>query len=574
MTRFLPLGVAVFAAFAATPGLGEPEGSHFLDDSAVVLRVEDRAVRAGDFVTTYFNSWPEYRPMPDSAGRVQFLKQLETKEIMAIVAARGNRELGFEDRLTLRQHEERVLSNVLYQRMVDDSVRVTDADVEALKRQYSLEKRLRHIQFEDLATAKRVRADLLAKRITWKEAHRKYSKATQDPGPEGDLGWTQRNALSSQGFTQVFDLEPGQISPAFNDAVGPQLVQVVEQRPFSPPSWMVQEFRLRQESRKRQVDERTERINGRLRETLGLSFDEANIAWASSFFEPPPPPTDNSGAINISPAVKLPAFAPEDTARILIRWRDGRQFSLGNFMNAYRQTNAWFRARVHRPELLRAQAETYALDPYRAKMARDMGLQSDPRAQAMMGKKREEILVEHLYQDSIMNRVVVTPQQRRKYYDDHVGQFITWPKARFAAIRVVSRARADSVAAQLRAGVLAEDILQADSIRYGGSVGGIREINQSEEGRLFYKLLLEELKPGQVGIEPHDKGGFWVVQSLSYDSGRQLSYQESESYVEESLRNMAAEKLLEEFLARHRRKLRIEAHPELVMRIDLRDKTL
>ena len=72
------------------------------------------------------------------------------------------------------------------------------------------------------------------------------------------------------------------------------------------------------------------------------------------------------------------------------------------------------------------------------------------------------------------------------------------------------------------------------------------------------------------GIESTDRG-LWVVQSLSFDPGRQLSYEEAQVHVGESLANLAAEKVLNRFLARHKRGLRIEAHPELVMRVDFSD---
>ena len=103
--------------------------------------------------------------------------------------------------------------------------------------------------------------------------------------------------------------------------------------------------------------------------------------------------------------------------------------------------------------------------------------------------------------------------------------------------------------------------------------GQQRQLAQTSEdkGNLYYHPVMEELKPGEISVEDIRDVGYCVVQLQSFDPGRQLSYQEAEKYVDESLQNVAAQKLLDEFLARHRKKLKIEVHPELVMRIRLVD---
>ena len=77
----------------------------------------------------YFASYAPVRPKPDSLGRVEFLTSMVNKEVLALTALSVNRPFGFEDRATMREHTERVLSNALYQRFVLDSVVVTDDEV-------------------------------------------------------------------------------------------------------------------------------------------------------------------------------------------------------------------------------------------------------------------------------------------------------------------------------------------------------------------------------------------------------------------------------------------------------------
>jgi hypothetical protein len=559
------LASSVLLALAAPAGVGWT-GNHYLPDTTILLRVGDRVVRAGEFADTYYSSWPEFRPPSDSAGRVQFLDQFINKEVMGLVAQRAGRPLSFEDRIKLKQWEEIVLANVLYQRLVYDSVQVTDADLEALRREYSREKRLKHIVCEDLATAERVRADLLARRITWKEAHRRHSKKLEGDGPEGDLGWVSRTAYPPAAAFEIFDLEPGQTSRPYQDQDGFHLVTATATRPIETPGLTVLDSFLRNQIRQHRTGPRVERAYAGLRAEAGLTYDSANVAWAAGRFEPPPPVTGQGGNISLT-AMSVPKVPPQDTGRVLARWKDG-QMTLGRFLAEYRQTQPMLRGHGHTPELLRQRIDGYVLRHYKSRLAVSLGLDKDPLTVRLMEKRREEILVEHMFADSIQSRVWITPADRRRYYEENRSQYMTFPEVRYVSIRALSQASAESLAARLRAGEPAEAVLRADSLRHGQSTGAIGTVLQNDEGMMFHKLLFEELKPGQVSIQLDEDGRLWVVQSLAFDPGRQLSFEEADHYVTESLENLAAERLIQEFLARHKRGLTIEARPDLVMRVD------
>ena len=134
--------------------------------------------------------------------------------------------------------------------------------------------------------------------------------------------------------------------------------------------------------------------------------------------------------------------------------------------------------------------------------------------------------------------------------------------------------RAPACYERLRSGAKAEDILRADSLQ-GRVSGSIQERSASEKGSPYYKLLFEELRPGKVSVEgPDRKGDYAVIQLLSYTPGRQLSYEEAQDIVDESLMNSKSEARLNEFLERHRKRYRIDAHPELLMRVHLVDPSL
>jgi hypothetical protein len=58
---------------------------------------------------------------------------------------------------------------------------------------------------------------------------------------------------------------------------------------------------------------------------------------------------------------------------------------------------------------------------------------------------------------------------------------------------------------------------------------------------------------------------------LSYDGGRQLSYEESEAMIDESLQNQKSEKALNDMIARLQKRYPVAMRPELVMLVKLVD---
>ena len=551
---------------------GIVDRGQFLPDTAVLARVNDRVTRVGAFIDAYFSSYAEDRPKADSAGRVEFLNSIVNKEVLGLTALAINRPLGFEDRAKLRAATERILSSVLYQRAVVESVTVTEDEMKRVYEQYRYRQHMRHILFADRSTAEKVRKDLVSKRVAWKDAVRKHSLAP-DREHDGDLGWSARVNFDPILADQVYTLEPGQISPVIRDSQGYQLFQCIEHQPMDPPAYEGIRSLIRGQIRAVKTAQRVAALQGLVREEIGMAYDTTAITWASAHFTPTMTSHQDVGGPSLEFNVDLPEFTPADTARTLATYRGGR-FSLGDFFAAYTAISALARPSVADFESMRSQIDGFVFEPHMAELARRRGLEKDSLVVSRIEGQREQILVDHMYQDSILSKVVVLPEEGRQFYQKNISGFVTYPRVRFAAFARPSRAGADSVAERLRSGAKADDILRADSLQ-GRVSGSIQERSGREHGTAYYKLLFEELRPGKVSVEGPDRQGVYaVIQLLSYEPGRQLSYQEAQDIVDESLMNSKSEERLKEFLARHRKRYRIEAHPELLMRVRLADPTL
>ena len=544
---------------------GVPDTGQFLPDTTWMIRVGPRTIVAKEFVDLYFDSYAEYRPNSDSLGRLEFMKSLVNREVMALVAREVNRPLGFEDRAVMREYTQRTLSNVLLQRAVLDSVVVTDEELAKVYEQTGYEQRFRQIVFKDMATATRVREDLVKGRIGWANAFPRYNQR-KDAAELGDLGFIPRDKLDNTIRFEFYTLKPGEYSRPFEDPDGIHVVQVTERRKVAKLAMNAIRPLLDRQVREVKIAIRSTRLQDELRRRFGVTYDTANVAFVAARFSPSIQMNQSGPMSGINFSGRIPAFEPADTSRVLARHQGG-QLTLGSFLHHYRHIPPLLRQPVHTPALLRGEIDAVVLEPYRAVVALERGYDKDPLAVELLDKRKERILVEHLYEDSVNSKVWLTPESRRKYYQDHIAQFVTYPAIRFAIFVAENKNSADSLIARLRGGEKPEAILLADSLG-GRKRGSIKTQTQNEEGAPYHQQIFEDLKIGQVeAFGPDDGGQYMVINPLQFIEGRQLPYDEAEKYVDESLQNLESERLLNAFIARHSKRWPIATRPEMVMRL-------
>jgi hypothetical protein len=549
----------------------DPDSSRYLPDSTLIASVGDRNIRVETFIDSYFGAWPEFRPRPDSAGRAEFLNTMINKEVLGIVATANYHDETFEERVVMREHTDRVLSNVLFRRMVYDSIRVEEADAWRVYPQYKYELHLRRLLFRDYATAERIREGLAKGRITWAVAAAAQGLSDAGGPVEGDLGWRKRDDLDPQVATEVFNLKQGQVSRVLLETLGLAIYQVVGRRPRTAPAYEGIRTGLLDQIRMIEGARRSEAMLSAMRARTGLVYDTANIVWAAVRF-PEVLTTGGPSGRTFEMDTSVPQFDPVDTMRVLARFPD-RNFTLGQFLVWYEAQSPYARVSANSFAAMRRQVDIAAQEPFMAQVAVERGLDKDPMAVELIERRREQLRMERLHQDSIIARVRVTEKERREFYEKNTAGFMTYSRVRFARLHAETQGEADSLVERLRSGVPAETIVLEDSLA-GHRRGGIEWRSEEDHGSPYQKILFGELRPGQVMVVPASDGHFDVLQSIVFDAGHLLPYEEAAKAIDESLQNMAAQRLLDEFLERHKRSMRITAHPELVMRIRLVDPTL
>lgn len=551
-----------------------PDTGQFLADTTWLVRVNDRVTTAREFVGLWFASHPEYRPSPDSLGRVEFLRSLINRDVMGLTALRLNPELGFEDRLTLRTFQQATLSNAVFQKLVLDSVKVSDDELMDLWHQYSYVQHFRHIVFDDRATAERVRRELIAGRIGWSAAVKQYNRSTHDQGPDGDIGWIKRDQLDANIAFQIYPLRPGETSAVVADREGFHIVQSVARKEATVGTFDTMRNFLRAQMTSYKADAYASNVQRVLMKRLDMVLDTAAINYVSTKFQVAVKFT-SSQALGSSFEVNgdAPEFTPQDTARVLATWKDGGRYTVRELVSSYMEISPITRPSLNSPEAVQTQVLANALQPYMADYAVERGFDKIPGVVRAIDRKREELLVEHLYQDSVGSKIWVSKDERRAYYEANKAQYFTFARVDFASIVRTNKAAADSLADALRKGADPAAILHADSL--AGLVSGSIQSRTSDQHGPYQNVLFNDLRPGDVRVEgPDRQGDFLVVKLLAHDPGRQLSFEESEQMIDESLQNKKGDEALQAMIARLKPRFSIHWRPELVMSIRLSDPSL
>lgn len=570
----LAFTLVAFPATAASPAGGAkpieyvdgvPDTGQFLPNSELLGRVGDRRISVLAFRTAYFQSDPHFRPSGDSLGRAEYLTNMMRKDVLGLTALSAGYALGFEDRATLRAFRTTLVSNRFFEVEVMDVPEVPEDSLRKVYEWMRTEIRARALSFADRAEAEAAHASLVRGRTTWDALAAKLNAAAgQRPA---DLRWLDFQSPPIDVAVQLWTVAPGKFSGVVATPAGYQIVQVLERRPRATPDYEFVRGNIRQTLRTNASARRRVALMAEAKLGLDFRYDTTNVKWASRHYFLAIQTDSAALGRGIVIEERVPEFSPADTSRTLLTWKGGR-LSLGQLASAYQHLAAVMRPPINTPEQLMDYADALALEDRLFEMATQRGYEKDPAVVERYERKLEEILVTRLVEDSCFSRIVVTPKERREYYDRNRSRFFSYPSARAAFIVRDTQEQAEAVRARLAAGEPVAAVLRADSLA-GEARSGTKVVTGAQYDPLE-KLLFEELRPGQSRVLGPDKQGQWAcVQSLEFDPGRLLPYEQLESQIDESVRNIKAERALNEFVDRLRARYEVELHYDKLMGVKL-----
>lgn len=566
----LTLTVPAFAAEPAKPQRvfidGVPDTGQFLPNSEILATIGDRKVRVIDYRVGYFGLSGQNRPGTDSLGRAEFLTNMIRKDVLGLRALTAGYRLNFEDRAQIREIHNTVISNRLFEREVLVNEAVPEDSLRWVYDLYKYDIRARMLFFTDRNEALNALDNLRKKKLRWETLALAHTPAAY-AATKGEVPFTHFEALPLDLSLGLWPLPIGGISDLIYSATGYQIVQVLERKPRSVPAYEFLRNTIQARFDDFHSNVKKRRIINEAKQGMEAVYDSTNIAWTSRQFSPAVIVGSETFGQSITIDENVPEIDPADTSRVLITYRNGR-ITVGTLLHAYTDLPPVMRPSLTTAERVADYADAIMLAPRMIELATQRGLENDPVVTRAIANKTEELLVTKMVEDSVFTRVMVTPKERRDYYEKNRNGFVTYPKVRYATIVRDTRAEADAVKARIAAGEKADAIVHADSLR-GDFRSGIRELSEGEHDPMN-KLLFEELRPGQAQVlGPDSKKMFACFALLDYEPGRQLSYAEVEGIIDESVRNMKAEAALNAFVDRLKAGIPITARYDQLMRVML-----
>lgn len=195
-----------------------------------------------------------------------------------------------------------------------------------------------------------------------------------------------------------------------------------------------------------------------------------------------------------------------------------------------------------------------AADFRRAAQAREAsarGYDQEPAVRSEVERKREEMAVTDFYRIEVLEKPTFTEADERAYYAEHPDQFVVEPQVKLACLQY----QADPAAAAAMEEALSTRAANPDSLLKDHLARGLIR-TQIPEGKWFNEAEHPVLYARATGMQPGavgrviDEDGYWTVFiMLDEEPGHQAPFDEVRSTVQKSLRNIRADKILEQMLA-------------------------
>jgi parvulin-like peptidyl-prolyl isomerase len=329
----------------------------------------------------------------------------------------------------LEQRRRGDILSALYHDEIQEKVVVKAKEVEDLYQHRAVNVRASHILLDDEETAKRVRAEIEAHKITFEEAAKKYSLDQSSRLKGGSLGEIQWNTTLPDFQSRAFAQEPGVISEPFQTTFGFHLLRVDERIPkkLDPLETMRPALRKDLERQQEQLLVRT--FSAGLEQKANLQWNEDGIrALRAAIDEMAKTDQDTVPA-------ERQYLPPADEAhrKLVLATFAGRNWTIGDYLRELRQSPAPNRPPGQVPVTgLRELIRTAQIDPelaYQEALARKIG--DRPEIKVSNSRLEEQILIETLHA-RFLQAADVTPEEVRAYFDSTA-------KANPEAVKVADR---------------------------------------------------------------------------------------------------------------------------------------
>ena len=557
------LGLAALVAIAAT-GCSKRE-------ELKVAEFKDQVITVADFEEAYERVDPAYLPKKTGFdGKKEFLDTMLNKYVMAYKAD----ELGYDKDPTVAQGMEmfsRMALQVAYlKKQVADKIQVTDEDVKKHYENQGVSMEVKQILCDTPDQAEEA-YQAIEDGLDFDTAVRQYSK-NEDASTGGLVFTAVYGQLTPEVQEQLFSVPVGGVTKPVMTTHGYVVMKVLrrnEGRAKPPFEDVKDDYTTQVKNLKEAVA--LNQFTNELREQYGVTWHYDNIAIV---FNALPPDRDFDDAPARSQEIyPLLMFDPADLDKPVVTWQGGKQITIKDFSDFYDQASFYNRPRRNlRFGGIRTFLVERIMNEISGDVVRKSGIENDPEVTKVLKAKKEEIMVNLLYNDRINKETVVTAEEIKNYYDGNMEQFHTPEKRTFGVILSGDLETAQQAYRELRAGSPFRTVMLSYSVD---------EETKANNGQTAPLSLGEqpELDPGfalrNVGdvTEPFQTSRGWTVLKLIERSDEKyFSMEEAQDRIEAALRQEKNDQRLKELLEQWKKEVGVVIHEDNLAKTQIQER--
>jgi parvulin-like peptidyl-prolyl isomerase len=533
-----------------------------------LAEIKDRVITIHDYEDAYARVKPEFLPKKTGEeGKREFLDTMINRDVMAVKAD----ELGYDKDPSMTTGMEafsRMTKQVAYLRKAVGDIKVEDS---AVKKYYDLQGT--SINFKRILCDRKEQADEAYAALQKGEDFTAVLTRMSNSDDAKDGGTTISAPFGA--------LLPELDEPMFNLPVGGYTKPI-----FTPQGWVIVQVTKIDRIKKQQApyDEVKEKIRTQLkneREALAINdFTEKlrekyGVTWNYDSMEiifkalPPDKPIDNASSRD-QEVYPLLYFEAGDLDKPVVSY-PGRTITIKDFSDLYDRASFYNRPRREmRLGGIRGFLTLNIMNDISNDAVAKSGIENDPEVKKLLDTKRDELMVNLMYEDLVNKKTIITFDRVQKFYDDNQASLQSPEKRNFGIVitadqEAALRAQEDMLSGKPMAVIASNYSTDGEVLEKKGQTGLVMrgEVPDVDNIGFAMKNVGDVSQPFQVS------NGWMVLKLMEIAPARTFTLEEARGQIEGILREQDNDKRLNELLAKWKDEFKVVVHEDNLKKVKL-----
>jgi peptidyl-prolyl cis-trans isomerase C len=179
-----------------------------------------------------------------------------------------------------------------------------------------------------------------------------------------------------------------------------------------------------------------------------------------------------------------------------------------------------------------------------------------------------QIMLEKLVKAVAGSNITVTPEEVKKYYDDHLDLYNSPTRVRALQIMLETREQAQTILEEIKGGGDFSELAKTYSISPDSEKGGDLGFFSEDEMPPSFSVVFT-MKPGDLSDVVESEYGFHLFKIVDRREAKMLSLEEARPEIEEKLKRLKSEEKYGEWFEQIRKSTKIEVNPSVLEKIKL-----